>query len=112
MPKKIGKDVINKKGTAIISTPKESEEFEKWQEEQLRKEEEREQKPKVKAKLESRMPEEPEPSADELAKEKAKDYEEMAKWKESGKLKPVHVNEHYRSKPKQEEEQEEEEEET
>jgi hypothetical protein len=88
MPKqKIGRDIIEKKTSGLISSPKEEEEFEKWQEEQLAKEEEKEEKPKFQVKIKSKIPEEPEPSAEQLARERTKDYEEMSRLKRLGKLK-------------------------
>jgi hypothetical protein len=79
MPK-IGKDVLEKKASAIISSPKESEEFEEWRAQQ---QEEREEKPKSEVELKSKMPDEvPEAQGPTL-----EDYEEMAKLKAQGKLK-------------------------
>jgi hypothetical protein len=86
MPKKIGRDVLDKKGGAILSG-KDAEDFERFQEEQLDKEEEREEKPKSEVELKSKMPDEKEPSADELARERAEIQEDMAKAKALGKLK-------------------------
>jgi hypothetical protein len=97
MPKKIGRDVIEKKAGGLINTPRESEEFQQWKEE---REEEKEEKPKEQVEIKSKMPEEPEPSDDEINRQRA---EEMA-------LKEVFVNEHYRRKPKRIEDEEEEEE--
>jgi hypothetical protein len=93
MPK-IGRDVINKKG-AILSG-KDAEDFERFQEEQLAKEEEREEKPKSQVELKSKMPEEPEPTTEQINKAMAEEAVE----------KEVFVNEHYRRKPKRTEEEE------
>lgn len=108
LPKKIGKDIIDKKGTSIISTPKEHEEFEEWKSEQ---EEEKEQKPKEQVELRSEMPEEKEPSTEEMTAEMAKEAEKLEKAKAEGKLKTVHVNEHFRGQPKGHKEEDKEEEE-
>lgn len=79
MPKKglkVGKDVLNKKSSAIL-TAKEREDFEKWKAqklaEDLAKEEKDEQKEQelAKKKIVSKLPEEKEPSPDQLAKQKA-----------------------------------------
>jgi hypothetical protein len=91
MSKKIGRDVIDKKG-AILSG-KDAEDFERFQEERLAKEEEREEKPKSQVELKSKMPEEPEPSADQLARERAEMQEDMARLKALGKIKPLEKEE-------------------
>jgi len=100
MPKKIGKDVITK-GSSIISSPKEHEEFEEWKEEQKQEKKAGETEEVEGKELKSGMPEEPEPSADQESKEMAKE----------DALKQVFVNEHYRSKPKRDEEDQQDEEE-
>jgi hypothetical protein len=105
---KIGRDIIDKKASGLISTPEESKEFEEWREE---REEEKEEKPKEQVELKSPMPIEKEPSADELARERAEILEDMARLKVEGKLKPVHVVEHHRSLPRETEEDDEEDEE-
>lgn len=76
---KIGKDVTS--GKDAILSGKDAEDFERWQAEQLAKAEEKEEKPKRQVELKSKMPEEPEPTADQYARELAKEYEEMAKWR-------------------------------
>jgi len=82
MPKqKIGKDVTERKAVGLISSPRESREYEEWKEEQ------KEEKPKEQVELKSPMPIEKEPSADELARERAEILEDMAEAKALGRLK-------------------------
>ena len=108
MPKqKIGKDALGKGAARILTTPKEEEEFEQWQEERA-KQEEKEEKPKEQVELTSKMPtNEGEITDEQMAQERQEIYEDMEKAKAEGKLKPVHVREHHRSYPKTEEEEEE-----
>ena len=96
--KRIGKDVISKTG-AIISTPKDHEEFEEWKEEQRQEKKAKKAEEVEGKKIQYVLPEE-QPTDEELEKAKAKEMEEMAKAKAQGKLKDVHVNEHHRSHPK------------
>ncbi|MEM3697845.1 MAG: hypothetical protein QXQ94_10200 [Candidatus Bathyarchaeia archaeon] len=74
---KIGKDVTERR-VAIISSPKESKEFEEWKQ---AREEEREENPKSEVEIKSEVPMEKEPSADEESREYAKLAEEMAQAK-------------------------------
>jgi len=80
---KIGRDITDRK-VSIISTPKEHDEFEKWKQEQL---EEQERKLKPKPILKSKLPEEKEPTPDQLARERAEIQADMARLKAEGKLK-------------------------
>ena len=77
---KIGRDITEKKGSAIISSPKESEEFEQWKEEQ------KEERPKEQVEIKSKMPEEGQPTDEELNRAKAEEMAEMARLKAEGKL--------------------------
>jgi hypothetical protein len=90
MPKaKIGKDILEKGKGGIISTPKESKEYQEWleEQEQAKKAEEAEE---IEGKeLKSEMPEEPEPTPDQLAKERFELQQEVAKAKLEGKLKVI-----------------------
>ena len=71
MPKqKIGKDVLGKKSRGILSTK----DFEEWKRKKAEDQEEQEEKQKKKQKkkvIKSRIPEEKEPTAEELEKQKA-----------------------------------------
>ncbi|MEM3617347.1 MAG: hypothetical protein QXJ31_05485 [Candidatus Bathyarchaeia archaeon] len=83
MPKKIGKDVVEKKSSGIIATPKEHKEFEEWKEEQ-KQEKKAEEAEEIEGKqIKYAMPMEKEPSEDQILEERAKIYEEMAKLKAS-----------------------------
>ena len=100
MPKgeKIGKDVLGKKGKM---TAKESEKFEEFK---AKREAEKRKKPEEEIegeKVETKAPEEKQPTDEQLARERAKEMEELAKAKEKGELKPVHVREHRRSLPEE-----------
>lgn len=95
---KIGEDIIKKKAGAIISTPKEHEEYEKFLEER--------EKQKKQEEIKEKMKEEGQITDEQLAKQREQEADELAEAKEEGKLKSVHVREHYRSKPKIEEEEE------
>lgn len=100
MPKqKIGEDVL-KKSSGVISTKKDSEEFEEFREERERQ--------KKFEEIKGRKIKE-EPSDEELIKEKEREMERMAEAKRKGllKSKPVHVREHHRKPPKKEKEFEE-----
>ena len=111
---KIGKDVIGgKKGKMTAKESKKFEEFlAKREAEKKKKAKEAEE---IEGKrLEVKVPEEKQPTDEQLARERAKEMAELAKAKAEGKLKPVHVSEHRRSLPgeakaKEEEEEEEEE---
>ncbi|MEM3766682.1 MAG: hypothetical protein QXU45_06100 [Candidatus Bathyarchaeia archaeon] len=84
MPKKIGKDVIEKRGSAIISSPKESREYQEWKEEQ-KQEKKAEEAEEIEGKeIKYAMPMEKEPSEDQILEERAKIFEEMAKLKAKG----------------------------
>jgi hypothetical protein len=80
---KIGRDITEKKGSAIISSPKESEEFEQWKEEQ------KEERPKEQVEIKSKMPDEGQPTDEELARAKEQEMAEFAKAKLEGKLKVI-----------------------
>lgn len=75
MPKqKIGKDVVGKKGSGILQTKKEREDYEEWKRRKAEEQEEDEkqkQKKKLKPILKSKMPDEREPTPEELEKQKA-----------------------------------------
>ena len=100
MPKreKIGKDVLGKKGKM---TAKESKKFEEWR---AKREAEKRKKSKEEAeeiegkKVEAKAPVEKQPTDEQLARERAKEMEEMAKLKEE---KPVRVKEHRRHLPEE-----------
>ena len=99
---KIGEDVIDKKG-GIITSAKESKEYEEWIEAKKAEEaEEIEGK-----KLKTRMPEEGQPTDEQLIREKEEEMQKLAEVKRKGLLKSVHVREHQRRPPKTEEEEEE-----
>ena len=111
MSKKIGKDVIGKgKRAGVIRTKKEQEDFEEYKRRKAQEEKEKEEKKKVGS---EKMPEEREPTVEQLAKQKAEvlaDIEKhRAETKEEGKT--VHVDEHYRHPPGETEEESEDEEE-
>jgi len=101
---KIGSDIIKKKG-GIVSTKKDSEEYEKFIEEREKKKKKEAEDIEGK-KITSKMPDEGIPSDEQLAEERAKEEEEKAKAKARGLLKNVHVKEHHRSEPKKKEEPE------
>jgi hypothetical protein len=63
---KIGNDVMNKKASGIIN-PKDSEEFQKFKEQKSKRVKEEEEQ-----KLNSRMPDEKQPSDDAMADDRAK----------------------------------------
>ena len=87
--KKIGRDIISKGASGIISA-KEHEKYEQFLEER-RKQKEADIEGKE---IKTRMPEEREPSADEEEKERAKEYAEMLK------LRKVRVRKHQRGYPR------------
>lgn len=81
MSKKIGKDVTVVKGSSIIASPKEHEEFQEWLEEQ-KQERKAEEAEEIEGKqIKSEMPMDKEPSAEQLSKERTEFYEEMVKHK-------------------------------
>ena len=98
---KIGKDILKQSG--VITTKKDSEEYQKFLEE-------REKKKKLEQ-IKGKMPEE-QPTDEQLIKEKAKEVAELAEAKERGELapeeseedeeKPVNVKKHKRRKPQKE----------
>lgn len=96
---KIGKDVIGKKSRGM--TAKESEKFQEFlaeKEAKKKKTKKPEEPEEVEGKrLELKPPEEKEPTPDQLARERAKEMEEMHRVKEAGKS--VHVEEHFRHPP-------------
>jgi len=110
MPKKgkIGKDILKKGG--VITTKKDSEQYQKFLEE-------REKKKKLEQ-IKGKMPEE-QPTDEQLMREKAKEMAELVEAKEKGLLKtpeqeaelteetqdeekPVNVKKHKRRKPRRE----------
>ena len=103
MPKKIGQDIIKKKG-GIISSPKESKEYQEWLEEQKEAKKAEEAEEIEGKEIKARIPEEGQPSNEELARQKEEEMLRMAEAKRKGLLKSVHVREHHRRPPKAEEE--------
>ena len=90
-PKKIGQDVLSKKRGAILSG-KDAEEFERWQEEQLSKEEEREERPKSQVELKYKMPDE-QPNDEQLEKSQAEIKSEFAEWEAKKQKNQGSINE-------------------
>ena len=96
MPKqKIGKDIIEKKASGLISSPKEAQQFEEWKS----KQEEEEERRKKLEEIKERMKDEGEPSDAELIKAKQEEMQKLAEAKSKGL---------FGSKPKSEEEDEQE----
>jgi len=95
---KIGEDVTGKKG-GIITSAKESKEYQEWLEQ------EEEKRKKRLEEIKERMKDEGEPSDAELIKSKQEEMQKLAEAKAKGLLKPVHVVEHHRGRPRKEEEE-------
>ena len=98
---KIGKDVTERGLSGLISSPKEAQQFEEWKSKQDEEEERRKKLEEIK----ERMKDEGEPSDAELIKAKQEEMQKLAEAKAKGLLKPVHVVEHHRGRPRKEEEE-------
>lgn len=112
-PKKIGKDAIGKtKGVGFIQSAKERAEYEEYKRRKAEEEEEEEKQKKKQKKVGSeKMPDEREPTPEQLAEQEAKVREDIARFKALKRGETVYVKEHHRRRPSAKEEENEEEEE-